>query len=721
MKKILFTLLLLAGWMASSYAAYTPYRPEVPARNKGERKILVLLYNAPGVSSFSADYQECWDMFNQEGYHTDPGYGYNYMYGHGSITEYFVHNSSGKWHPQFDVYGPVTLTKESYEYSGEKIAEICTALGGQLNVADYDTDGDGDIDCIICIDVAQGASRDTYLSEIEGDYSVGGKKISRAIFCDNVKLIGFYCHWLAIYLGVPNFSDMAGNANPGWPDQFQVTGTGFRNWGGNCPPYFSSLERYMVGWIDSFDVIDKPGSYILPAICDNASYMIESPTPGLFYLVEYREKYKWDEHLNSNGLIVFRVDQSKARFIDGVAADTWWKTREYINWNNSGYLPYNIVRTSSDETLWALPNSEGVNELALVDGDGNYFGITLRDIGNNGAGQAFFRTVFEYSFHGQVKDSGGKLMSGVTVKLTLQDGTVLTAVTDASGKYAFSLDDSVLGTVAEISISHSGYLPVFNQVEINAADTKCDLSIRQTGGDVAHNLQKYDENGAGTRYGFAGQYGGTAAMRYMASELSSAGLVGARLTSISFYVGYTNSKGYTSNFYAVVYFGKEPVLVKDVTDIYSGSDWVTVDVTADNIVIPSGKDVYIGFGLKSNCPADHGWWPSAYSYKGDADHGGGYYVNDIVGEQITWGTHTSYEFAIKATALAPSQGATPSDFGIAWIEFTSEGYLEIHPAAGKTVKDEVWDDSDDRIWTCTLTYTDGTTETVFFDISPYDE
>ncbi|MCR5560607.1 MAG: carboxypeptidase regulatory-like domain-containing protein [Bacteroidales bacterium] len=738
MKKILLSLLILAGWATTGFGAYRPYRPETPSRQYGDRKILVFLYKTGGVSDWDVvkqyygnDYNRYYsEMLNEEGWqHTPwesnvqiPGYwnGNAWVKTYttrvkpfASVRDYFIENSMGKYNPQFDVYGPVTIPDETFRAGDDAVvAECYNQLKSQFDIGDYDTDDDGIVDYVIFSRIGGSNGYNTTLN-----VELGGKSVRKAAAVD-AYFQGDFCHEFGHYLG---FMDLY-NPDPkgdmtDLPGSYCLMGTGNANHPNGTPPYLTTMERYYMGWLDEFKTIDKSGTYTLGPLSSNDAYVIKTSNEGEFFIIEYRPFERWDRYIHACGLIVYHVDQSR-RVIDGITALDWWKTKKCINVNSRNYMLYTVVHDNADDGTWTFPGKNNVKDLALSDGDGNYIGVTLKDMGFGGD-KAWFRAEIEYSVYGRVLDVSGKPMEGIAVSLTTSDGQQFSTNSDASGNYKFPLDDSVAGSSVNVSVSLPGYMPVSESLEISSIATRYDIVLRQRGEGVPHNMQKYDESGSSTTFRFSGQYGGTAAMLYTASDIYNAGLVGAKLTSISFFAGYGNNRGYVSNIYAVVYFDNEPVLVKDVTRSYSPTEWVSVDVSSDGIVLPYGKKVYIGFAMKANCPADSGWWPSVTAYKGSQNNGGGYFVNDIVGGEINSWSSSTYEYAITATAVAAPAAVTPSDFGIAWIEFADDGNLYAHPAAGKTVADELWDDSSETLWKCTLVYTDGTSEDIWFDLTPY--
>lgn len=71
--------------------------------------------------------------------------------------------SDNQFIPQFDVVGPVTVSKNSAYYGNNEgsangdtfypqmIKEACQQVDGEVNFADYDSDGDGYVDLVYVI------------------------------------------------------------------------------------------------------------------------------------------------------------------------------------------------------------------------------------------------------------------------------------------------------------------------------------------------------------------------------------------------------------------------------------------------------------------------------------------------------------------------------------------------------------------------------------------
>lgn len=121
---------------------------------------MVILVQYSDVKFSCADPHDYFSrMLNEQGF-ADLG-------GTGSARDFFMENSQGKFIPQFDVYGPVTLSKPMSYYGGntaagddrhpdEMVVEACRLLDGEVDFSQYDRDGDGFIDNVFVFYAGRG-------------------------------------------------------------------------------------------------------------------------------------------------------------------------------------------------------------------------------------------------------------------------------------------------------------------------------------------------------------------------------------------------------------------------------------------------------------------------------------------------------------------------------------------------------------------------------------
>ncbi len=203
----------------------------------GQKKFLVILAAFSDLAFNSASAQDdFFNLLNQDGYAENGGTG--------SVWNYFYENSSGAFDPQFDVVGPVTLSR-SFSYYGanddegnnmavrarEMVIEAIRIVDQNLGVdfSQYDNDGDGTIDNVFVYfaghNEAEGGGENTIWPHAWSTYdqsiTVDGVTTSsyactselRAAAGTSMSGIGTYCHEFGHVIGLPDFYDTDGDEN----------------------------------------------------------------------------------------------------------------------------------------------------------------------------------------------------------------------------------------------------------------------------------------------------------------------------------------------------------------------------------------------------------------------------------------------------------------------------------------------------------------------------
>ena len=128
--------------------------------SKGHQKAIVILVEYKDVKMSLDDAHGYFDrMLNERGF-SDYG-------GTGSAVDFFEESSLGQFCPQFDVFGPVTLSQDMKYYGGndwygndqrpeEMIIEACQMLDDTVDFSEYDRDGDGYIDNVFVFYAGRG-------------------------------------------------------------------------------------------------------------------------------------------------------------------------------------------------------------------------------------------------------------------------------------------------------------------------------------------------------------------------------------------------------------------------------------------------------------------------------------------------------------------------------------------------------------------------------------
>lgn len=282
----------------------------------------------------------------------------------GSVFSYFNDMSKGKFLPEFDIIGPVTLSEGYATYganSGKSIdinietfyKEAVTAAVGEGGVRweDYDNDGDGKVDVIFFIYAGWGehaamsdpdaiwAKEKTSTLRVTYD---DGKEVTFAMFGmtsearyasleqlqqdlqgefpngynpDNMKMdgIGVFLHEMGHALGLPDFYDTDYKAFG--MDLWSIMDYGEYCMHGYFPVAYTAYERSFMGW-ENLVTLTEPQVLTLRCFAeDGEGYKIVNPAnENEFYVIENRQGKGWDEYLGScigHGMQVTHVDYDK--------------------------------------------------------------------------------------------------------------------------------------------------------------------------------------------------------------------------------------------------------------------------------------------------------------------------------------------------------------------------------------------------------------------------
>ena len=301
---------------------------------EGKKRGLILLVNFKDVSFKQTHTLEVFKrQVNEENYQNGAAIG--------SVHDYFMAQSNGRFDLTFDVKGVYNLSHNRAYYGGnvkidgqdtdqrpgEMIAEACKLAANDVNYKDYDWDGDGEVDQVYIIypgkGEADGGESETiwphewnlWSSDYGRKLTLGGSVINtyacgpelngKAELCG----IGTICHEFSHCLGLPDFYDTTsmGVADMG---TWSVMSVGCFGGNGHRPSGFTAYEKWMCGWQDPTPLLNdttitrmKPmDSYGETFIIRNEGYSNE------FYLLENRQQKGWDADLPGSGLMITHVD-----------------------------------------------------------------------------------------------------------------------------------------------------------------------------------------------------------------------------------------------------------------------------------------------------------------------------------------------------------------------------------------------------------------------------
>ena len=278
--------------------------------------------------------------------------GFTYSNGaNGSARDFYVNSSNGKFQPQFDVIGPVTLPKK-YSYYGankgsstdnpvaleEFVREACTLADPLVDFSQYDHNQDGFIDNIYFFYAGKGEAdsgdgnaiwpHSAYYADIAKEAGVTQKslkldgievgnytcsnEINGTLITPQPAGIGTFVHEFGHVLGLADHYDVNYGITTFAPGSFDTMAQASYNNNGNTPAAFSAYERACLGWLDL--TILKNGVdtlNVLPDLNDsNKAYMV--PVGGTndqeYFIMENRQQKGWDAFIPGHGMLLWHID-----------------------------------------------------------------------------------------------------------------------------------------------------------------------------------------------------------------------------------------------------------------------------------------------------------------------------------------------------------------------------------------------------------------------------
>lgn len=307
----------------------------------GERKGLVILvnYKDKKMQHTQAEYN---DYFNKVGYSDNNCTG--------SVRDYFLSQSYGKFSLDFDVMGPVTLSKNlSYygdndsdgndKHAAEMVAEAVKLAVSGIDLKRYDWDGDGYVDQVYVVYAGYGEHADAPANTIwphefelseaakyndgPGALTINGVTIDtyacsselRGSSGNKMDGIGTACHEFSHCLAIPDMYDTSADGENFGMNVWDLMDYGSYNGEdgyGETPAPFTSYERMYCGWLTPVELTQPCNVNDMPAITkEPVAYLIRNANPkfpGEYYLLENHQQESWDAYAPAHGMLVLHVD-----------------------------------------------------------------------------------------------------------------------------------------------------------------------------------------------------------------------------------------------------------------------------------------------------------------------------------------------------------------------------------------------------------------------------
>ena len=402
----------------------------------------------------------------------------------GSVRDYFLAQSNGQFELDFDVVGPVTMSK-NYGYYGndgayqkdekvyEMIKEACDGIQDKVNLKDYDWDGDGEADQVFFLyaglgQASGGSAGTVWPHEWElrywpcGVLSYSTGKINTYACANELQPetqgssryisagIGTICHEFSHCLGFADMYDTTGGGGYGM-SVFDVMDQGSYNGNGFVPCNYTAFERIYAGWVEAIELIDPATVKDMKSVSDYGRpfIMYNYKNTNEYFLLENRQNTGWDKGLyGSNGLLIVHVNYVPSRWANNSVNSSAEKiqcctvvnadgSRENTQYSLQGDLyPYEVKGVTMNDEF--TDESEPAAKLYTKNSDNSYaLGIPITQIKRSKGSISFLvcggddKNVIDNTFNGVVDG-----INGVTVANKATDNRI------------YSIDGRYLGTDA---------------------------------------------------------------------------------------------------------------------------------------------------------------------------------------------------------------------------------------------------------------------------------
>lgn len=402
----------------------------------------------------------------------------------GSVRDYFLAQSNGQFELDFDVVGPVTMSKNSGYYGNdgayqkdekvyEMIKEACDGIQDKVNLKDYDWDGDGEADQVFFLYAglgqASGGSPGTiwpHESELRywpcGVLSYPTGKINTYACANELQPetqgssryisagIGTICHEFSHCLGFADMYDTTGGGGYGM-SVFDVMDQGSYNGNGFVPCNYTAFERIYAGWVEAIELESPATVKDMKSVSDYGRpfIMYNYKNTNEYFLMENRQNTGWDKGLyGSNGLLIVHVNYVPSRWANNSVNSSAEKiqcctvvnadgSRENTQYSLQGDLyPYEVKGVTMNDEF--TDESEPAAKLYTKNSDNSYaLGIPITQIKRSKGSISFLvcggddKNVIDNTFNGVVDG-----INGITVADKTRDNRI------------YSIDGRYLGTDA---------------------------------------------------------------------------------------------------------------------------------------------------------------------------------------------------------------------------------------------------------------------------------
>lgn len=347
----------------------------------GKKKGLIILVNFSKTAFQAANNNALYQRIANEK---------NFSYGKfkGSMYDYFYAQSDGQFELTFDVVGPVTVSNtqsyygsnDSYgddKHPAEMVIEALKKADSTVNFADYDWNGDGEVEQVYVVYAGKGEadggasttiwpheyslSAANYYGDGSGPQTLDGVTID-TYACGaelngqtgSIAGIGTMCHEFSHCLGYPDFYDTDYSGGQGMGN-WDLMDSGSYNGDGYQPAGYTSYERWVAGWKEPIELEVTQSITNMKALTNGGeSYVIYNQGhPNEYFLLENRQQSGWNAGIPGAGLLILHVDYDETIWAENKPNDT--PSRQRMTWipadNEYQYTTYQGTKYYSEEGM----------------------------------------------------------------------------------------------------------------------------------------------------------------------------------------------------------------------------------------------------------------------------------------------------------------------------------------------------------------------------------
>ncbi len=250
----------------------------------------------------------------------------------GSLTDYYLENSYGNFFvkgwvsnwlmmPQpYSYYVDGQYGFGSYPRNAQGLArDAVLAADPYIDFSQFDRNNDGYIDAIFVIHAGPGAEETgnpndiwSHAWYIPGNLTVDGVIARKYSMEPENGRMGVFGHEYGHNLGLPDLYD-TDYSSEGLGNWSMMAGGSWGN-NGRTPSHFDVWCKYKLGFISPNNVLNIINNAPFSPVEDlPVAYRLwtNGSSSSQYFLVEYREKKKFDSYLPGEGLLIFHIDETQ--------------------------------------------------------------------------------------------------------------------------------------------------------------------------------------------------------------------------------------------------------------------------------------------------------------------------------------------------------------------------------------------------------------------------